>query len=113
MSGRLRCWPGCLAYITHPRMYGVTVEVLYAAPVGSFTLPDGFPAWHGEVAGAGWVVRSPSPIRVPVSDGLGGRFERLANYASIPDKHLRPITPPPGTDCTTHDADKPQPVEAA
>lgn len=110
MSGRLNCWPGCLAYITHPSMYGVIVEVLYAAPAGSFRLPDGFAAFHpGEKPG--WVVRFAKPIQAPV-EHKGQRLKRTAHYASVDDKWLRPITPPPGTDCTTHDADKPQPVEA-
>ena len=89
MSG-LRCWPGAMAVIVRSanRNEGRTVECV--------SLTHG----SGELGtGPRWVTDPPV-------------FDRWGRVRPVLDSCLRPITPPPGTDCTTHEADKPQPVEA-
>jgi hypothetical protein len=110
MSG-LRCWPGALAYITHPSMFGVQVTCLYIAPADDFTLPDGFPAIRGPEPAA-WVIQfaSAQPVRCLLKGVL---TTRQAFYAVCGDKWLRPIVPPPDAESTPTTVDKPQPVEAA
>lgn len=98
MSG-LRCWPGCLAVVNRSKL-GVNVGIVVT--VGEFAGlgPDG-PMW--------WTYSDrPRPV---IGSNTG--VIRLKTRGRSPDAWLTPITPPPGTDCTTHDADKPQPVEAA
>ena len=100
MSG-LRCWPGCLAYITgggFPENVGSVVEVIKLADPTEYVQGDS-DEWECRPLSPIWGLGPWGPIR----DG---------DLTAIWDKHLTPITPPPGTDCTTHEADKPQPVEA-
>jgi hypothetical protein len=109
MSG-LRCWPGALAYITNPKMFGVQVTCLYLAPAEDFELPDGFPAFR-TTGVASWVIEfaTPRPVLCRIAGVL---TERMTKYAVCGDKWLRPIVPPPGAEDTPTTADKPQPVEA-
>lgn len=85
----MNCKPGDLAWITHPGMYGTLVEILHAAPVGQFKLPDGQPAtcvnsdcWVFEFLGR------PKKVGVTYHWGEGSR---LAKFAACQDKWLRPI----------------------
>ena len=106
MSG-LRCWPGCLAEVVDGREFpqnnGIRGVVIGRADEAKF----------GELWGEEWEFRPAVPMvgwddneRTRASLSLPGKS--LAMY----DRSLRPVIPPPGTDCTTHEADKPQPVEA-
>ncbi len=113
MSG-LRCWPGALAYITHPSDFGHMVEVLYLEPREHYTLPDGFPAFSvGGPNQSMWVIKAMGKPFAATVYRAGGRTPRRAMYAACEDRWLRPITPPPGAEDTPTTADKPQPVEAA
>ncbi len=93
MSG-LRCWPGAVAVIVRSPL-GLNLDkwVECVAVVGVHTE-------HGAV----WRVKARS--RQLVTD-MGVRCAAC----DVPDAWLRPITPPPGTEVTTTDADKP--VEVA
>ncbi len=99
---QLRCWPGALAYITNPAMFGRMVEVMYLETRLDYTLPDGSDGFTAGDPASTWVIRS-----------LGGGFPgvkvfksgvlvrtRTAMYAACGDKWLRPITPPPATKTT-------------
>lgn len=95
MSARI--WPGALCYITHPSMYGRMVEALHEAPVGVayFRLPDGYRNIGAPCPGV-WVAKFlGAPITYPCEHG-----QRLTQYACIPARWLRPITPPPGAETT-------------
>ena len=96
MSG-LRCWPGCLAVIIRSEA-GNEGRIVHCIRLALSEEIDR-PRFHPHV-GPVWLVDRV----LPMSNGLRSRL--------VGDFQLTPITPPPGTDCTTHDADKPQPVEA-
>ena len=98
MSGRLRCWPEALAVIVHS-VAGNEGKVVRCVRFVGDPWPRGADGEHIDC----WEVDRDLP-------GVGGWIER---DRFISDSRLRPITPPPGTDCTATDADKPQPVEAA
>ena len=101
MSG-LRCWPGALAIVVRaklPENVGLLVRCIELVPLDA----GAGPMWMTECA-------RPAPS---VWIHSGRPSPGLEHRALCPDAWLRPITPPPGTDCTTHDADKPQSVEAA
>jgi hypothetical protein len=95
---KLRCWPGAIAYITHPREFGRLLEVISLAPPHQFTLPNGalclgssnpeFPAWV--VKAIGW------KFRVRLESGAWAERE----YAACDDRWLRPILPPPDAELT-------------
>jgi hypothetical protein len=92
-----RIWPGALCYITHPTMFGRMVEALHEAPVGVeyFRLPDGYRNIGAPFAGV-WVCKFlGQSVTVPCERG-----ERETQYACIPARWLRPITPPPGSEST-------------
>ncbi len=96
MSGRI--WPGALCVITHPSMYGKPVVALSECPIGggSFRLPDGHPNLQAPEPDY-WVCESMgAPFLAPVE----GFKTRVTRYATIQGRFLRPILPPPGTDCT-------------
>jgi hypothetical protein len=70
------------------RHNGRIVEVLYAAPHGSFQMPDGYPASTKGCPDACWVIKfigGPAPARF--ADGI----ERLKPYAIAPDWCLYPL----------------------
>lgn len=97
---KLRCWPGAIAYITHPgEHYGRMVEVLRAENSPRFRMPDGQIA---ETCAAvlndpSWVVRFiGAPVMCPTSGGW-----RQTHFVQVQDRYLRPITPPPGTETET------------
>lgn len=100
MSG-LRCWPGCLARINRavmPENVGMVVEVLRRA--------------GADEDGPLWQVTLPRPSRGVL---LGTNYVVTTNHESAtvtPDAWMTPITPPPGTESTTTDADKPVEVQA-
>jgi hypothetical protein len=92
----MNCKPGDLANIVGPTndYLGALVEVLHAAPVGEFKLPDGFRA-YGRSTDA-WVIRFLSePQKVGTVLGT-----RLAQFASVRDSYLRPIRPSEAPDET-------------
>lgn len=103
---KLRCWPGCLAYITHPAMAGHMVEVMYLETQLNYTLPDGQIGFTAGDPLSTWIVRSISggfPGVKVYESGVMVR-QRCAMYAACGDKWLRPITPPPGAEITSTDA---------
>lgn len=94
----LRCWPGCLAYVTDaddPRTLGALVEVVERAPAEA---EQGY--------GPTWVVRSAAPLHV--LDAFDSE-PCVDTTALAPDVALRPITPPPAAKTT----DAPAELEAA
>jgi hypothetical protein len=100
--------PGDLAYITHPTMLGHLVEVLYQAPTGFYTLPDGYSACR-LTDGLAYVCKSlgsPFPARL-----LSGKT-RKARYVAIDDRWLRPIRGDGLTDGVPADEQQPQTSEA-
>lgn len=84
----LRCWPGCLAYITAYRWAGRLVEVLDRVPDKG--------AWETVEPGAYWRVKA---IGWQVEDD--GWRPPVEGIFVFPDHLLRPITPPPGTETET------------
>lgn len=105
----MNCKPGDLAVIVHPRHYGKLVTVLYAAPHGRFTMPDGWT--HADVSdrGPSWVIESNgSPFEARLRDGT----ERMTVYAVVGDRWLRPIRPEEGEDESLTWAGKPEQVSA-
>lgn len=85
----MNCKPGDLAIVVSdkPRYNGRIVEVLYSAPLGEFTLPDGkrhepskaHPAWIIKMIGG--------PVEAPLTNG----GSRQAWYGVGSDKCLRPL----------------------
>ena len=94
MSG-LRCWPGCLAVVTKSKAGNEGRTVVCVRLATRHELDE---AWFEHEPT--WVIDR------PLRTLLG--FRRPL----VKDASLQPLLPPPGTDCTTHEADKPQPVEA-
>lgn len=91
----LRCWPGCLAYITDAedeRTRGALVEVVRRADIDD---EDDF--------GPSWIVKARSELVAFVGDD-----EVLAREVIAPDCCLRPITPPPAAET----ADTREPIAA-
>ena len=82
----MRCKPGDLAVIVHPRLAGKLVEVIHAAPAGhSFYLPNG--VWHSRAIASDWVIKAlgaPFDVRRP-----SGAFTN--EYACCEDRWLRSI----------------------
>lgn len=90
----MNCKPGDLARVVHPTMYGHFVTVLEAAPNDKdFRLPDGqlhFPAGPNS-----WVCESLGPdFPALIKSNLFGVKPRMARFACIADKFLRPIRDP-------------------
>lgn len=98
MSGRLRCWPGALARLTAYRWRDRFVEVVELGPTLG---PE-----RSVEPGRYWFVRP---------QGWNGGDDEVRTRADgcflWPDHLMQPILPPPGTEVTTTDADKP--VEVA
>ena len=84
----MNCKPGDLAIITGSSIYtGRLVEVLFAAPVVPFMLPDGFR--HDACEYGDWVIKS---IGSPFSTTThSGRFLRFAIYGVGTDSYMRPL----------------------
>lgn len=82
----MNCKPGDLAYIVGKSEHaGKVVHVLAAAPIGvRFRLPDGFLQGPQDYD---WVCYFPTPQRIDLVDG----GSRMTNYATAPDRVLRPI----------------------
>lgn len=98
----MNCKPGDLAVVVGSSQYsGMICEVLYAAPIGSFFLPDGFYAIDGEVGY--WVVKFSRKISVQTTNGF-----RETYYGHGDDKYLRPIRDQDGTDEMIRIAGKPK-----
>jgi hypothetical protein len=115
----LRCRPGDLAVTigvsrVFPEWTGLLCDVLYAAPLGEFILPDGERQLCGPRRSSGvpfWVVHFAKPVVVQMTiDGRPGT--RLAVYGCVADAHLQPIRGQHQPEAVTTTADKPQPVEA-
>jgi hypothetical protein len=98
---KLNCKPGdlavCIRDVIQPwpeSPLGRLCDVLYAAPVGSFTLPDGYRS-----QGAGhkpyWVVKWQNTLLYPT---MGE--PRRTQYGLCPDSVLRPIRDNDGEDET-------------
>lgn len=85
----MNCKPGILAIIKAPRtpLYdGRIAEVLYLAPHGDFTLPDGYPAVDNSLED-GWVIKFVGgPTTAPTTRGV-----RETWYAVGSDKYLFPL----------------------
>lgn len=97
----MNCKQGDLAIVVRAKNgqtehLGKLVEVLYAAPLTNHSLPDGFP--HKASDPGYWIVKFQSKIRVPVAS-----HHRMAQYASVSDRALRPIRDNDGTDETLSD----------
>lgn len=89
----MNCKPGDLAIVvtTNERYNNRIVEVLYAPPGRSFTLPDGYPCVH-EIADPCWVLKF---IGGPAIATLEGGGTRQAWYGVGGDKSLRPLRDDP------------------
>ena len=86
----MNCKPGDIAYITHPKMLGHMVSVLYAEPHGKYRYPDGYSAYFdpNQPRGGYWVVESlGSLFDAPLKNGA----TRATRFGTIADKWLRPI----------------------
>lgn len=86
----MRIEPDMPCLIVHPSMWGRLVKTLYRTPQTDHVLPDGFKAGPGGLDS--WVCEflSAEPVRVPIVP-FGSR---LARYASIPARWLKPLPPP-------------------
>ena len=84
----MNCKPGDIARIIGAPYVGHLVEVLYAPPMGEYSLPDG----HGALSlnRFTWVCRALGYT----FQALTTRGARTARFADIPDKYLRPIRDP-------------------
>jgi hypothetical protein len=73
-------------------MYGTLVEILHAAPVGDFVLPDGQPAncVHADC----WVFEFLGKPKSVLIAGPLGVMTRMARFAQCQDKWLKPIRDP-------------------
>jgi len=85
----MNCKPGDLAIIigkpTHnPEALGMIVEVLYAAPLERFKLPDGTP--HQAASALSWVIRLTRPLPL-----AWNTVRKMGAYAVCPDSRLRPL----------------------
>lgn len=87
-------------------MPGVLLECVSLAPDHDFRLPHGVMSSRSKGSGPGWLVKAPGGGLIPVVFG-SGRLHSKQPYAVCPDRFLRPILPPPGTDIT----DEEQPVD--
>lgn len=88
----MNCKPGDLAIIIKDaitaKTAGMIVTVLYAAPTDrEFTLPDGF--GHNRSMPNQWIVQFSSPVKVWAD--YARQRTRLALYASVADRYLRPL----------------------
>tara|TARA_B100001250_G_scaffold410687_1_gene437636 strand:- start:766 stop:1104 length:339 start_codon:yes stop_codon:yes gene_type:complete len=90
----MNCKPGDIARIVHPSMYGTLVDILHAAPVGNYRLPDGQTGF-GDEPGC-WVFKFlGQPKDVPMYNGFKDFIgTRKAQYAACHDRWLRPIRDP-------------------
>jgi hypothetical protein len=88
----MNCKPGDLAYVLGSSKYaGRVVEVLSRVPQGvDFMMPDGYT----HVASSNdWLIRFVgAPVECPMGFRGKKQWSRLGNYATAPDRKLRPIS---------------------
>jgi hypothetical protein len=100
--------PGDLAYITHPKLLGALVSVLYLAPAGDYRLPDGH-LGRQDVPGLFWVCESlGAPFDAPLFSGA----RRTTRFCAIEDCWLRPLRDGDGADETLAWVETPAAAEA-
>ncbi len=88
----MNCKPGDIAVIIGVSKFaGMIVEVLYFAPIGSFALPDGYPACN-ESEHDCWVVKSlGSQFNANLNIGDRVTGQRKTMYGFGADRKMRPI----------------------
>lgn len=93
----MNCKPGDLAVVIHAGEFmGRIVSVMYAAPTSvDFNLPDGYP--HKPCSIGDWIVDMGSPVSAKVSQSGN---KRLAKFAVIQDRFLKPLRDNDGEDET-------------
>lgn len=99
----LRCWPGAIAFVNRGTFAGRMVEVLYLAPQGNITLPNGLPS-EGSNDLPAWVVKSQGSL---FSVPLGSGGFRMADVFVCADYGLTPIQPGREPESTNTDTTAP------
>lgn len=94
----MNCKPGILAYVLGSSKYaGRIVEVISCAPKGiDFEMPDGYT--HVATAND-WLIRFVgAPVECPMGFNGKEKWSRLGNFATAPNRKLRPISGVPVND---------------
>lgn len=103
---KLNCKPGDMAVVIGDGPFaGMIVEILYAAPMEEFNLPDGYP--HEAGGPAEWVIKMPRPVPALIERSS---IPRMTIYGCGRDSRLRPIRDSDGEDETLAWAGKPAPA---
>lgn len=97
----MNCKPGDLAIIVGvASKCGFIVEVMRAAPLSRFKLPDGRP--HVACFVSDWIIKFQRPVQCPTMRGMV-----LSEWAVVADSKLRPLNGLPVTDEVTEDLKEP------